>query len=104
MGRRDDVQVTWDDSWVLTLKPKADAANDALPWRRLLATWPDTWREQWGRRANELEDSGLTWIEAERQAANETRAAKKAAIHQHAESDRVQETKHASRRFDAIAS
>lgn len=77
-----------DDTWLDTIKPKPDAWNDALPWRQRLATWPEGWREQWGRRANELEDSGVTWIEAERQAANETRAAKKATLRKHVESDR----------------
>lgn len=46
--------------------------NEQLPWREPLARWPDDWRERWGRRANDLEDAGLHWIEAERQAWNET--------------------------------
>ena len=45
---------------------------DRLPWRARLADWPDAWRERWGHRANQLEDSGLHWIEAEKQAWNET--------------------------------
>jgi hypothetical protein len=36
-----------------------------LPYRTVLADWPDEWRERWGRRANELEDSGLSWRDAE---------------------------------------
>lgn len=36
-----------------------------LPYRMVLANWPDDWRERWGRRANELEESGLTWRDAE---------------------------------------
>ena len=36
-----------------------------LPYRAVLADWPDDWRERWGRRANELEDSGLSWRDAE---------------------------------------
>lgn len=36
-----------------------------LPYRQVLATWPDDWRERWGRRANELEESGLPWRDAE---------------------------------------
>jgi len=37
-------------------------------YRRVLANWPDEWREEWGRRANALEDNGLTWRDAEAQA------------------------------------
>ncbi len=36
-----------------------------LPYRTVLANWPDDWRERWGRRANDLEDSGLSWRDAE---------------------------------------
>ena len=36
-----------------------------LPYRQVLATWTDDWRERWGRRANELEDTGLPWRDAE---------------------------------------
>ena len=36
-----------------------------LPYRNVLADWPDEWRERWGRRANDLEDSGLSWRDAE---------------------------------------
>lgn len=36
-----------------------------LPYRLVLATWPIDWRERWGRRANDLEDSGLGWRDAE---------------------------------------
>src|SRR4051812_35593229 len=36
-----------------------------LPHRRVLATWPDAWRERWGRRANELEEAGAPWRDAE---------------------------------------
>lgn len=50
--------------------------NDGLPWRALLPKWPDEWRERWGRRANELEQSGTHWVEAERQAWDETLAAR----------------------------
>ena len=42
-----------------------------LPWRDVLATWPDPWRKQWGVRANELEDAGHDWREAERLAFDE---------------------------------
>jgi len=37
-------------------------------YRRVLANWPDEWREQWGRRANALEENGLSWRDAEAQA------------------------------------
>jgi hypothetical protein len=34
-------------------------------WRAAVARWPVDWRERWGRRANEVESAGATWIEAE---------------------------------------
>jgi hypothetical protein len=37
-------------------------------YRRVLANWPDEWREQWGLRANALEENGLSWRDAEAQA------------------------------------
>lgn len=52
----------------------------SLPWRALLANWPDAWRERWGRRANALEDGGMPWVEAERQAWNETLREKRDAV------------------------
>ena len=36
-----------------------------LPYRSVLASWPDEWRERWGRRANDLEEAGLSWRDAE---------------------------------------
>ena len=39
-----------------------------LAYREVVADWPVQWREQWGRRANALEESGLTWRDAETQA------------------------------------
>ena len=36
-----------------------------LPYRMVLANWPDNWRERWGLRANQLEDEGLGWRDAE---------------------------------------
>ena len=39
-----------------------------LAYRGVVAGWPDTWRERWGRRANELEETGLSWRDAEAQA------------------------------------
>lgn len=38
------------------------------PCRAALANWPVEWREQWGRLANELEDAGLPWKDAEARA------------------------------------
>jgi hypothetical protein len=43
-----------------------------LPYRQVLSTWPDVWRERWGRRANELEEAGLSWRDAEGRAFAET--------------------------------
>jgi hypothetical protein len=37
-------------------------------YRGVLASWPEDWRERWGRRANELEEAGLSWRDAEAQA------------------------------------
>jgi hypothetical protein len=39
-----------------------------LAYRGVVAEWPVEWREQWGRRANALEESGLSWRDAETQA------------------------------------
>jgi hypothetical protein len=41
-------------------------------YRGVVAGWPEDWREQWGRRANELEEAGLSWRDAEAQAFVET--------------------------------
>ena len=41
-------------------------------YRGVVAGWPEDWRERWGRRANELEDAGLSWRDAEAQAFVET--------------------------------
>ncbi len=43
-----------------------------------LAGWPVESREKWGRRANELEDAGLDWRSAERQAFGEVKAERSA--------------------------
>jgi hypothetical protein len=37
-------------------------------YRGVVAGWPEDWRERWGRRANELEEAGLSWRDAESQA------------------------------------
>jgi hypothetical protein len=34
----------------------------------VVAVWPIGWRELWGRRANDLEETGLSWRDAETQA------------------------------------
>jgi hypothetical protein len=39
-----------------------------------LATWPIAKRQRWGERANALEDEGLCWKDAERQAFLEVQA------------------------------
>jgi hypothetical protein len=49
-----------------------DAVIKPLPYRTVLASWPDPWRERWGRRANALEDAGLSWRDAEGRAFLET--------------------------------
>ena len=37
-------------------------------YRGVVAGWTQGWRERWGRRANELEEAGLSWRDAEAQA------------------------------------
>jgi hypothetical protein len=39
-----------------------------LAYRGVVANWPIEWREQWGSRANSLEEGGLSWRDAETQA------------------------------------
>jgi hypothetical protein len=39
-----------------------------LAYRGVVAEWPVEWRERWGRRANALEEKGLSWRDAEAQA------------------------------------
>jgi hypothetical protein len=46
----------------------ASSVFHPLAYRGVVAQWPVEWREQWGRRANEFEDSGLSWRDAETQA------------------------------------
>ncbi|AGA27680.1 hypothetical protein [Singulisphaera acidiphila] len=45
--------------------PALDLNLKAFPYRTALANWPDEWRERWGHRANDLEEAGLGWREAE---------------------------------------
>lgn len=65
------------DKWIDRDSP--EAPNPDLRWRPKLAKWPLEWRERWGLRANALEEQGLDWIEAERQAMNETMVLKRQA-------------------------
>jgi hypothetical protein len=39
-----------------------------LAYRSVVANWPLDQREQWGRRANDLEETGLSWRDAETKA------------------------------------
>jgi len=39
-----------------------------LAYRSVVANWPIEWREQWGHRANDLEETGLSWRDAEAKA------------------------------------
>jgi hypothetical protein len=39
-----------------------------LAYRSVVAAWPVEWRQRWGRRANDLEETGLSWRDAEAQA------------------------------------
>ncbi len=39
-----------------------------LAYRGVVAAWTVEWRERWGLRANELEEQGLSWRDAEAQA------------------------------------
>lgn len=50
---------------------RVDGAPSSTPWRTTLADWPREQRERWGRRANQLEDEGHDWREAERLAFEE---------------------------------
>jgi hypothetical protein len=51
------------------LRPAPPASVFHRPaYRKVLADWPVEWREQWGHRANALEDNGLSWRDAETQA------------------------------------
>jgi hypothetical protein len=56
----------------LRIHPAATACPPSpfhpLAYRGVVAGWPVEWRERWGRRANELEEAGLSWRDAEAQA------------------------------------
>ena len=54
-------------------KPEArSSVFHPLAYRGVVADWPVEWRERWGKRANALEDNGLSWRDAETQAFVET--------------------------------
>ncbi len=46
--------------------------RSSCPWRAILPTWPDEWRERWGKRANEKQAGGVHWIPAEAEAFGKT--------------------------------
>jgi hypothetical protein len=50
--------------------PEASPPRSFHPpaYRGVVAGWPEDWRERWGRRANDLEEAGLSWRDAEAQA------------------------------------
>ena len=54
--------------YVPTNKGERTVELQPLPYRKVLATWPDHWRERWGLLANALEDRGLSWRDAESRA------------------------------------
>jgi hypothetical protein len=60
-------------------------------YRGVVAGWPEDWRERWGRRANELEEAGRSWRDAEAQAFvevwNEVRKDRRAGMLAPSESD-----------------
>jgi hypothetical protein len=57
---------------------EADGIGDRpAPWRDVLTDWPATWRERWGNMANEIQDEGASWHEAERRAFDEISRFKK---------------------------
>jgi hypothetical protein len=64
------------------IKPPAPVFHP-LAYRGVVAEWPVEWRERWGRRANALEEKGLSWRDAEAQAFvevwNDVRAQQQAA-------------------------
>jgi hypothetical protein len=58
-----------------TAEARAQRLNDRktspLPWRSVVSRWPIARRQEWGDRANRLQDAGLEWKEAERLAFDE---------------------------------
>jgi hypothetical protein len=56
---------------VAAVAERVEPAAGAGSYRGELAAWPLKWRERWGRRANALEDQGMSWRLAELTAFNE---------------------------------
>ena len=57
-------------------RPTADLPGPpALWWRLELPLWPNSWRREWGERANAYEVAGADWRSAEEQAFREVAAA-----------------------------
>ena len=52
-------------------EPTAPKPRTGLFWRASVARWPIERRQHWGDRANELQDAGFGWQEAERVAFEE---------------------------------
>ena len=50
-----------------------DRPASHVPWRSVVARWPIDRRQKWGDRANQLQDAGLGWKDAERVAFHELR-------------------------------
>jgi hypothetical protein len=48
--------------------PSRSTISHPPAYRSIVADWPVEWRERWGRRANALEENGLSWRDAETQA------------------------------------
>jgi hypothetical protein len=46
----------------------------SYPWREVLPDWPAEWRQRWGELANQYQDAGLSWHEAEARAFAEVSA------------------------------
>jgi len=55
-------------TWPESAEPEAFSR---LFWRPSVSLWPIQRRQRWGDRANELQDSGLPWKDAERVAFEE---------------------------------
>jgi ribosomal protein L13E len=51
-----------------TVAPSPRPVSHPPAYRSVVAGWPEDRRERWGRRANELEEAGLSWRDAETQA------------------------------------
>ncbi len=51
-----------------TTTPSRSTISHPPAYRSVVAVWPVEWRERWGRRANALEENGLSWRDAETQA------------------------------------